>query len=130
VRGGTLPGIPRYTLDGLINWVDGGFSTSLHTRFIPAGIYNVAFIGPDQPGYSITNPASSNTNHVKSALYLDLITQYEISASGTSSFTVYGGVDNAANVDPPRVPGANGTGNSVLFDPVGRMWKLGVRYKR
>jgi len=130
VRGGTMPGIPRYTLDGLINWVDGGFSTSLHSRFIPAGIYNVAFIGPDQPGYSITNPASSNNNHVKSALYLDLITQYEISASATSSFTVYGGVDNVANVDPPRVPGANGTGSSVLFDPVGRMWKLGLRYKR
>ena len=129
VRGGTLPGIPRYTLDGLINWVVGGFSTSLHTRFIPAGIYNVAFIGPDQSGYSITDPASSNTNHVKSALYLDLITQYDIAASGTSHFTVYGGVDNLANVDPPRVPGANGTGNSVLFDPVGRMWKLGVRYK-
>lgn len=130
LRGGTIPGIPRYTLDGLINWVAGGSSTSLHTRFIPAGIYNVAFIGPDQPGYSITNPASSNNNHVKAALYLDLITQYEFSASGTSSFTVYGGVDNVANVDPPRVPGANGTGNSVLFDPIGRMWKLGVRYKR
>jgi hypothetical protein len=130
LRGGTIPGIPRYTLDALINWVDRGFSTSLHTRFIPAGIYNAAFIGPDQPGYTITNPASSNTNHVKSALYLDLITQYEFSVAGTSSFTVYGGVNNAANVDPPRVPGANGTGNNVLFDPVGRMWKLGVRYKR
>ena len=131
LRAGTIPGIPRYTIDTLINWVDGGFSTSLHNKFIPAGIYNAAFIGPDQPGYSITNPASSNTNHVKSALYVDLITQYEFSTrGGKSSFTVYGGVDNAANVDPPRVPGANGTGNSVFFDPIGRMWKLGVRYKQ
>jgi iron complex outermembrane receptor protein len=67
---------------------------------------------------------------VKSALYLDLLTQYEFSGSGSSGFTVYGGVDNATNVDPPRVPGANGTGNNVLFDPIGRMWKIGVRYKR
>lgn len=130
LRAGTIPGIPRYTIDSLINWVYGGFSTSLHTRFIPDGIYNAAFIGPDQPGYSINNPASSNTNHVKSALYLDLLTQYEFSGSGSSGFTVYGGVDNATNVDPPRVPGANGTGNNVLFDPIGRMWKIGVRYKR
>jgi outer membrane receptor protein involved in Fe transport len=130
LRAGTIPGIPRYTLDSLINWVYGGFSTSLHNRFIPSGTYNVAFIGPDQPGYSITNPASSNTNHVKSALYLDLLTQYEFSGSGSGGFTVYGGVDNATNVDPPRVPGANGTGNNVLFDPIGRMWKIGVRYKR
>jgi iron complex outermembrane receptor protein len=130
LRAGTIPGIPRYTIDSLINWVYGGFSTSLHSRFIPDGIYNAAFIGPDQPGYSITNPASSNTNHVKSALYLDLLTQYEFSGSGGGGFTVYGGVDNATNVDPPRVPGANGTGNNVLFDPIGRMWKIGVRYKR
>jgi outer membrane receptor protein involved in Fe transport len=112
-RGGTIPGIPRYTLDGFINWADG------------------AFIGPDQPGYSITNPASSNNNHVKSALYLDLVAQYEFSGRGSqSAFTVYAGVDNLTNVDPPRVPGANGTGNSVLFDPVGRMWKVGVRYRQ
>jgi outer membrane receptor protein involved in Fe transport len=131
LRGGTIPGMPRYTLDGFINWADRGFNTSLHTRFIPDGIYNAAFIGPDQPGYSITNPASSNNNHVKSALYLDLITQYEFSGRGDrSAFTVYAGVDNLTNVDPPRVPGANGTGNSVLFDPVGRMWKVGVRYRR
>jgi iron complex outermembrane recepter protein len=130
LRAGTIPGIPRYTLDALINWTQGGFNTSLHSRFIPDGIYNAAFIGPDQAGYSITNPASSNTNHVKSALYFDLIAQYEFQArSDKASFTVYAGVDNATNVDPPRVPGANGTGNSVLFDPVGRMWKLGVRYK-
>ena len=68
---------------------------------------------------------------MKSALYVDLITQYEFSTrGGKSSFTVYGGVDNLANVDPPRVPGANGTGNNVFFDPIGRMWKLGVRYKQ
>ena len=131
LRAGTIPGIPRYTLDALINWSVAGFNTSLHSRFIPSGIYNAAFIGPDQPGYSITNPASSNTNHVKSALYLDLLTQYEIPArGGKSTFTIYGGVDNVTNVDPPRVPGANGTGNNVLFDPIGRMWKLGVRYKQ
>jgi len=131
LRAGTIPGIPRYTLDALINWSVRGFNTSLHSRFIPDGIYNAAFIGPDQPGYSITNPASSNTDHVKSALYLDLVSQYEFSLrDGKSSITVYGGVDNLTNVDPPRVPGANGTGNNVLFDPIGRMWKLGLRYKQ
>jgi iron complex outermembrane recepter protein len=44
--------------------------------------------------------------------------------------SAYAGVDNIFDVDPPRVPGANGTGNNVLFDPVGRMWKLGLRYKQ
>jgi outer membrane receptor protein involved in Fe transport len=67
---------------------------------------------------------------VKSATYVDLIAQYDFSESGPGNFTVYGGVDNLGDVDPPRVPGANGTGNNILFAPVGRTFKLGFRYKR
>ena len=129
LRAGTIPGIPRYTLDGLANWIDGGLTLSLHGRFIAAGLYNAAFLGPDEPGYRITLPTSSNTNHVKSALYVDLIGTYEFGSSPLGGLSVYGGVDNIGDVDPPRVPGANGTGNNVLFDPIGRVWKVGLRYK-
>ena len=31
--------------------------------------------------------------------------------------------------DPPRTPGANGSGNNVLFDVTGRAYKIGLRYK-
>jgi outer membrane receptor protein involved in Fe transport len=41
--------------------------------------------------------------------------------------SVYFGVDNVFNVDPPNFPGANGSGNNVLFNPVGRMYKAGIR---
>ncbi len=130
LRAGTIPGIPRYTLDGLANWINGGLTFSLHGRFIAAGLYNAAFLGPDEPGFNINLPTSSNTNHVKSALYVDLIGTYEFGNSRLDGLSVYGGVDNIGDVDPPRVPGANGTGNNVLFDPVGRVWKVGLRYKR
>jgi iron complex outermembrane recepter protein len=43
---------------------------------------------------------------------------------------IYAGLNNIGNVDPPRVPGANGTGNNVLFDPIGRTWVVGLRYKQ
>jgi outer membrane receptor protein involved in Fe transport len=129
LRATTIPGIPRYTLDTLINWVDKALSVSLHGRFIPAGIYNAAFVGPDQPGYDIKLTNSSNTNHVKSATYLDLVVEYRFDASKRGAFSVYGGVNNLLDTDPPRVPGANGTGNNLLFDPIGRNFKLGVRYR-
>jgi iron complex outermembrane recepter protein len=129
LRATTIPGIPRYTLDTLINWVDRALSVSLHGRFIPAGIYNAAFVGPDQSGYNIKLTNSSNTNHVKSATYLDLVAEYRFDASKWGELSVYGGVNNLLDTDPPRVPGANGTGNNLLFDPVGRNFKLGVRYK-
>jgi iron complex outermembrane recepter protein len=127
LRAGTAPGIPKYTVDFLANWVDGPLTLSLHSRFVAAGLYNAAFLGPDQPGYNINLPTSSNNNHVKAATYFDLVGSYEFGHTGVSA---YAGVDNIFDVDPPRVPGANGTGNNVLFDPVGRMWKLGLRYKQ
>jgi iron complex outermembrane receptor protein len=129
LRAGTIPGVPRYTLDWLLNWGLDRVSADFHARFIPSGIYNVAFIGPDQPGYSLANPASSNTNHVKSALYLDLVAHYQVVQTDRANLEIYAGMNNIANTDPPRVPGANGTGNNVLFDPIGRTWVLGLRYK-
>ncbi|HEY6457892.1 MAG TPA: TonB-dependent receptor [Steroidobacteraceae bacterium] len=71
----------------------------------------------------------SNTNHVKAALYLDLVGHYQIAGNDHSNLEIYAGMNNIANVDPPRVPGANGTGNNVLCDPIGRTWILGLRFK-
>jgi iron complex outermembrane recepter protein len=130
LRAGTIPGIPRFTVDWMLNWGLQAVSADLHARYIPSGIYNVAFVGPDQAGYSLTNPASSNTNHVKSAVYVDLVGHYQIVQNDRANVEIYAGLNNIGNVDPPRVPGANGTGNNVLFDPIGRTWVVGLRYKQ
>jgi len=130
LRGGTIPGIPKYTIDGLVNWELGSVGLSLHGRFIPRGIYNAAFIGPEQPGYNIALPNSSNTNSVPSATYIDLIGKYKFDVGEASTVEFFAGVNNLTDRDSPRVPGANGTGNNVLFDPVGRAFKVGVRFQQ
>jgi iron complex outermembrane receptor protein len=130
LRGGTLPGIPHYTIDGLVDWDAGPANVSVHARYIPEGIYNAAFIGPDQSGYSITLPNSSNTNAMPSRTYVDLVGQYSFSVAGENNFVVFAGVNNLTNAENPRFPGANGSGNNVLFDPVGRTYKLGFRFKQ
>jgi len=66
---------------------------------------------------------------VKSALYLDFVGHYQILQNDHANLEIYAGMNNIANTDPPRVPGANGTGNNVLFDPIGRTWVLGLKYK-
>jgi outer membrane receptor protein involved in Fe transport len=131
LRGGTLPGIPSYTIDTLINWKLGPTDLSLHGRYIPDGIYNPAFIGPEQSGYAITLPNSSNTNVMPSRTYVDLVGQYTFSlAGGDDNLVVFAGVNNLTNAENPRFPGANGSGNNVLFDPIGRTYKLGFRFKQ
>jgi len=127
LRGGTIPGIPDYTLDGLMNWTNGPVQLSFHSRYIPDGIYNAAFIGPEQAGYNIALGNSSNSNSVPDAWYFDLVGQYDFSRATDGSFVAYAAINNIADNDPPRTPGANGSGNNVQFDPVGRMYKAGLR---
>jgi iron complex outermembrane recepter protein len=129
LRGGTLPGIPKYTVDALVNWKAGPVDLSVHGRYIPTGIYNAAFIGPEQSGYSITLPNSSNTNAMPSRTYVDLVGQYSFNF-GDSNIVFFAGVNNLTDAENPRFPGANGSGNNVLFDPIGRSYKLGFRFNQ
>lgn len=130
LRGGTLPGIPKYTLDALVNWKFGPVDLSVHGRYIPDGIYNAAFIGPEQDGYSIALPNSSNTNVMPSRTYVDLVGQYSLNFGGDANVVIFAGVNNLTNAENPRFPGANGSGNNVLFDPIGRTYKVGFRFKQ
>ncbi|GHD03537.1 TonB-dependent receptor [Novosphingobium pokkalii] len=127
LRAGTPPGIPDWTVDGMVTLdLPDRFSLSTHVRWINKGFYNAAFIGPDQDGYAIGAPTSSNTNSVPAKTYVDLLATFRIRQQGAQKFDVFFGVDNLFNTEPPRVPGANGSGNNVLFNPVGQSFKAGV----
>jgi outer membrane receptor protein involved in Fe transport len=138
VRGGTQPGVPRYTLDWLINWKKDRWLVSFHGKYIPQGRYNALFIGPEDPRYAAaintpTNPlysATSNNNQVPAAFYGDLTVQYDVVRGPKGQrLTAFVGVNNISDVQPPLVPGANGSGQSILFDPVGRSWRGGIRFR-
>jgi outer membrane receptor protein involved in Fe transport len=127
LRGGTPPGLPDLTLDGLVNWTKDEFSFNVHGRYINDGFYNAAFIGAEQPGYVETATNSSNTNAVPSRFYLDLLAQYRIPFDDDREATFFLGVDNVTNTMPPLNPGSHGTGNSIIFSPFGTTFKTGLR---
>lgn len=128
LRGGTPPGIPDWTVDGTASLTLGEmFAFSTHVRWINKGFYNAAFIGAEQPGYAITLANSSSTNAMPSRTYVDILGTVKVPLGADNRMDVYFGIDNLFNIDPPAYPGANGSGNNVLFNPVGRMFKAGVR---
>lgn len=128
LRAGTPPGIPDWTVDGTVTLDLGkSFSFTTHVRWINEGFYNSAFIGPEADGYSIALPNSSNTNTVPSRTYVDLMATFKIGGNSGQNYDVYFGIDNVFDVDPPNFPGANGSGNNILFNPVGQSFKAGVR---
>jgi len=129
LRGGTVPGVPDYTIDATLTWTLEPVMLSVHGRYIPSGYYNAAFIGQEQEGYNIALPNSSNTNAVPDAVYIDIMGMVDVISEGNRKLTFYAGVDNLFDKDPPLIPGANGTGNNLLFNPVGQAFKAGVRFR-
>ncbi|MDR2214459.1 MAG: TonB-dependent receptor, partial [Nevskiaceae bacterium] len=129
-RAGTPGGMPDFMLDGMLRWDRGPLNVSLHSRYVPSGIYIAGYIDPTDPGYSNALSTSINDNSVPSAWYADMTASYDFSPSQDGGLVVYFSSNNLGNKDPIRKGGANGTGNNVLFPPVGRTYKLGVRIKR
>jgi outer membrane receptor protein involved in Fe transport len=127
LRGGTPPGLPDWTVDGLVSWNYQRLTLNTHIRWINKGFYNAAFVGPDQPGYNMLLTNSTSTNAVPSRTYVDLLAQYRLPFGTARDMTTFIGVDNVFNTTPPLNPGSHGTGNDILFNPVGTTFKFGVR---
>ena len=73
------------------------------------------------PAPTVQNP-TINYDQVDGAFYLDVGANWHVN----SNMQVYTKIDNVANLSPPAV-GAN-YGNNALYDVIGRMYRVGVRF--
>jgi len=128
VRTGTIPGVPDYVLDGVLTWTVGKFQLTGHGRYIPSGIYWTNFVGPDQEGYAVTAPNSVDNNNVPSRFYLDMTARVNVETGNGRTFQLFATINNLLDRDPPAMPGPSGGTNQILFDPVGRAFKVGARF--
>jgi outer membrane receptor protein involved in Fe transport len=71
-------------------------------------------------------PNSANTNEVSSAFYTDLSGKLEIKGD---ELVVFAAVNNVFDKEPPTAPSIAGNGNFILFDPIGREYRVGLRAK-
>jgi iron complex outermembrane recepter protein len=74
------------------------------------------------PAPTIQTP-TINFNKVDSAFYLDVGANWRVS----ESTEFYGKVDNVANLMPPIT---GGRPNNTLYDVIGRMYRIGVRFNQ
>jgi outer membrane receptor protein involved in Fe transport len=120
-------GLPKWQINTLLTYAIGGFSASLEGRFIDDGLFDATLIGPEQDGYNVNLPNSINTNHVASALYVNLGARYRFSNASERDIELFAGVQNLLDRDPAVAPSNQGATNMILFDPLGRAYRLGVR---
>lgn len=127
VRTGTVPGVPDYVLDGMLSWTLNDLKLTAQGRYIPEGIFWTNFVGPDSNWYDVTSLQSVSNNHVPDRFYLNLSAQYTLRLGDDREFQLFGAINNALDKDPPIMPGAGGGTNQILYDPVGRAFKIGIR---
>jgi outer membrane receptor protein involved in Fe transport len=104
-------------------------SLSLEGRFIDDGLFDATLIGPEQSGYSVNLPNSINTNHVASAVYVNLGARYKLPSAVAEDIELFAGVQNLLDRDPSVAPSNQGATNMILFDPLGRSYRAGVRLR-
>jgi iron complex outermembrane recepter protein len=100
----------------------------LQVRHIAPGRFNVTYIGPDEAGYDPLLPNSVSDNKVAAVTYVNLNAQYQLLDTEAASVELFGVVNNLFDKDPPNdIPSSFGPTNNVLYDVVGRSFKVGVR---
>ncbi|HVF16664.1 MAG TPA: TonB-dependent receptor [Steroidobacteraceae bacterium] len=99
------------------------FSFQIQERWISDGVLGNQYI-ECRPGTcpvsTVTRPTIDN-NHVDGAFYLDIGGTYEVLPGATAYFKV----DNVLDEDPARVTIFS---NPALYDALGRVYRLGVRF--
>jgi iron complex outermembrane recepter protein len=120
-------GLPKWQINALLTYATGPLSLTVEGRFIDDGLFDSTLIGPEQDGYNVNLPNSVNTNHVASAVYVNLGARYKLPNAGGRNVELFAGVQNLLDRDPPVAPSNQGATNMILFDPLGRAYRAGVR---
>ncbi|HSS12506.1 MAG TPA: TonB-dependent receptor, partial [Rhizomicrobium sp.] len=98
---------------------------NLTERWYSGGVFtnrNTIVCAPGTCPVSTTQSPTINFNKVDSILYFDVGANWNVS----DKTQLYGKVDNIANTRPPDTGGQNA--NNTLYDVIGRMYRVGVRF--
>ncbi|MEO6340549.1 MAG: TonB-dependent receptor [Caulobacteraceae bacterium] len=121
-------GVPDYLINTFATYSNGPFASTLQFRYIPTGLFDASRVGPDQPGYTLTNPNAITDNHVASRIYVNLFASYNLIERGGRRLQLFGSINNLMNTDPPVAPQLGYSTNPVYFDQIGRYFRAGVRF--
>jgi outer membrane receptor protein involved in Fe transport len=124
--------LPRWRYLATVGWNRNPIALTLTARGFSAGVQNTSYIQctSDCPT-STANNQTINDNHLPGAIYFDAGITVTL-PHGIETFLV---VDNVFNRDPAQVAYGPGLAvaplstNPVLYDVIGRSFRLGVRVK-
>lgn len=111
---------PHWTVFGMVNYQGRRFSSALDMRWYTGGTVD---------NRRVTGEISANgvnIGRVSSTLYTNLTATIDVSPNADKRLELFGRVSNLTNTPPPFPATGEGGG---LFDPTGRAYRIGVRFK-
>jgi outer membrane receptor protein involved in Fe transport len=126
---GQVSGLPSWSFNAQATVDHGPFSLTTQVRFIAGGKYDATLLGPEDEGYSPSLTNSISTNRVPAETYVNLQFQWTVmQADDGRQLQFYGVINNLLDNQPPNyLPSSTGPTNAVLYDIVGRAYRIGVR---
>ncbi|HWJ69545.1 MAG TPA: TonB-dependent receptor [Sphingobium sp.] len=125
--GVNLGSTPDWTVLASQSWTTDKVRLTVQERWISDGVYSNSYVVCQSScPESTTNNPTIDRNRMRGAFYVDLSGSYNV----TDQLQAYFKVDNLFNRDPEPAPRTD-TGidvNPALYDVVGRMYRVGVRY--
>lgn len=125
--GANLGATPKWKGLASQSWDTDKYSLTLTERWISKGVYSNEYIEcQTNCPVSCTIHPTIFDNKMKGAFYVDLGGSYKLGDKTTAYFKI----DNIGNVDPAPAPQANLSYgiNPQLYDVLGRVYRVGVRY--
>ena len=127
----SLPsGVPHYIVNAYLTYSSDIVTTQLQVRHISSGVYNAELVGPGQDGYDPLKANSINDNHIGAWTYVNLNASVAVWRQGDQKVEIFGAVNNLFDKDPPKdAPSSFGPTNNVLYDVLGRAYRIGARFQ-
>jgi len=123
-------GVPRYTLNGYLTFNSDRVMAQVQVRHISDGVYNAELVGPGQDGYDPLKTNSISDNHIGAWTYVNLNASVNVWKRGDQKLEIFGVINNLFDKDPPMdAPSSFGPTNNVLYDVLGRSYRVGARFK-
>lgn len=128
---GAFLSLPKWRYLASAAWNNDSLALTFTARGFSAGVNNTSYIEctANCPASTAAN-MTINNNHLPGATYFDVNATYTF-RKGWQAFV---SVDNLINKDPAQVPygtsvgGANLPVNPALYDTLGRLFRVGVRF--
>lgn len=117
---------PDWSAQWFTTFARGPFELTVQARYVSGGIKDASRSGPEEPGYNPNAADSIDNNHVPAYLVWGLTSSYDFRV-WDAQIELFGSIQNLFDKDPPLIGTGIGGTNPVLFDTVGRRFRIGLR---